>query len=307
VEWEIPWSQPQAEREIEFGEAITSLRFTGGWIWARTYAERLERVSWQDASVGATPQTVYVGDDLEDFDARDSLDHVVLGDRHNLYVFDAASGDLRQTHPVADGVGYLSLSHNGRYTAVGVRSGKQVILLDTLTGKVQRTWPTVAPTQMVRCSPSEPLLVYSTDSKTLKACDFHGRDRWEIRLNGDVNRIEFSRDGALVCAATNDRVLHIWRAADGALVRDVHGSRGKVTSFDLAPDGRTLAALDKSNSLTLWHVSTGLRLLQVSTSQAGAGSFRECGYSPNGEWLAFSQRGRVIRMLQMKAPHSSGP
>ncbi|MCC6235734.1 MAG: hypothetical protein IT580_24065, partial [Verrucomicrobiales bacterium] len=95
-----------------------------------------------------------------------------------------------------------------------------------------------------------------------------GRVLTEVGGHADVlYDAEFSPDGTLLATAGYDRVIRIWRVADGGLVRSIDVHKGAI--FDLAwhPDGKVLASASADETVKLWRVSDGLRLDTLNQPQ----------------------------------------
>jgi len=74
-----------------------------------------------------------------------------------------------------------------------------------------------------------------------------------------VFSVAFSPDGQLIASATN-KIVHIWRASDGALLRTLNGSFPVAFS----PDGSTLVSSSPEHALKFWSVPSGALLRSIS-------------------------------------------
>ncbi len=94
----------------------------------------------------------------------------------------------------------------------------------------------------------------------------------------------FSPDGSLLASIDSQMV----RLRDPLTRRLIYGLEGQAALYSLAfsPDGRTLAAGERGNTLRLWEVQSGVEMMALNLpGQADAFLWRVA-YSPDGRWLA---------------------
>ena len=110
----------------------------------------------------------------------------------------------------------------------------------------------------------------------------------------DRDTVIFSPDGALLAAGLCNGTVHIWRVADGALLRIMQGELAGDRAF--SPDGSILVTLGSWGStevVRLWRVADGA-LLQTFP----ADFVNSVAFSPDGSALAFGSRaGLLIRRV----------
>lgn len=94
-------------------------------------------------------------------------------------------------------------------------------------------------------------------------------------------------DGERLAAAGNDRLVRVWRTADGSLLASLTGHTDRVRSVAFSPNGNLLASAGFDRRLILWDavMNTG-PLRQVR----GGENFRAVAFSPNSRWLADSRQ-----------------
>ena len=101
----------------------------------------------------------------------------------------------------------------------------------------------------------------------------------------------FSRDGRLLAAGSQSKMISIWEASTGRLLHSMHGREEQVWSVDLSPDGQWLAsaagpekvAPKGTNELLLWNTKTGERHRELKGHQGAVLGVR---FAPDGSWLA---------------------
>ena len=88
----------------------------------------------------------------------------------------------------------------------------------------------------------------------------------------------FTPDGETVASGGSNGVLALYRASDGAKVRDLTGHTGEVWAVAASPDGKLLVSGSSDQTVRLWNIATGENLLTV---------FR----GDDGEWVAWTRSG----------------
>jgi RNA polymerase sigma factor (sigma-70 family) len=94
---------------------------------------------------------------------------------------------------------------------------------------------------------------------------------------------------ATACGA-DDAAIRLWDAATGKELRRFGGQSTRADEVSIpgwplafSPDGKTLAAANRSDPLSLWEVATGARLRQFGQRELGTTCFA---FSPDGKTLA---------------------
>jgi WD40 repeat protein/tetratricopeptide (TPR) repeat protein len=140
---------------------------------------------------------------------------------------------------------------------------------------------------------------------------------------GDVNSIDFSRDGKIIAAAITSEVttnssspdgqtqgvgsVRLWRM-NGEELKTFSAHSGGINSVSLSPDGRTIATGGADNSVKLWDLQ-GNHLVTLAGHTNRINSVR---FSNNGKLIAsagddttikiWNQKGKLLRTL---AGHTS--
>src|SRR5581483_9825411 len=109
---------------------------------------------------------------------------------------------------------------------------------------------------------------------------------------GQVRQVAFTRDGAFVISAGEDGTVCRWTVASGANV--FRTKLGKTLStLALSPDGRHLAASDRSGRVLFLDPSSGALLGAV---QAHVGDVPGLAFSLDGTWLASAGHDRRVQL-----------
>jgi WD40 repeat protein len=88
---------------------------------------------------------------------------------------------------------------------------------------------------------------------------------------GTVSSIAFSPDGRLVATAGSDRVVKIWDAGRGMLIRNLEGHAGAVRSAAFSADGQRLVTAGQDPSVRIWDVGSGRALQTLTSARAWSG------------------------------------
>lgn len=108
-------------------------------------------------------------------------------------------------------------------------------------------------------------------------------------------RLVFSRSGALVCHVEDSDLgrgaVRVWDAQSGKLRRTLPGPPNEG-AMAISPDGRVIAAGDRTRAIVLWSVATGQKLRALKGLRVHA---RTLDFSPQGATLAGAgSDGRVL-------------
>jgi hypothetical protein len=157
---------------------------------------------------------------------------IAVGGHHETVLHDLSDGHRIGALPFAEGeVRVLRFSHNGQVLLIG--GGRP-----TASGKVQLI-----------------------ELKTGKLLTTVGDD-FDVVLAADL-----SPDQSLVATAGPEKLVRVYRVADGALVWSMKKHADFITSLDFSPDGKHLASADRAGGIFISEATTGKnpRLLAGAT------------------------------------------
>jgi WD40 repeat protein len=116
-------------------------------------------------------------------------------------------------------------------------------------------------------------------------------------IRGSVNGVAFSHDGRFVVAAAGEPGLfgeaRLFRAADGALVKEFRGHKDSLYCAQLSPDGQLLATGGYDSAVKLWEIDSGRELRSL---EGHNGAVFELAFRPDSKVLASASGDRTVKL-----------
>ena len=134
-----------------------------------------------------------------------------------VHIWDAETGQSRQTVPIGQQITALAIDGSGRWLSVA-RADRSIVVWDLKTLAVRSEF----------------------------------RKHEDV-----INALAFSPDGNTLASGGDDRTAILWDLTSGKPRRTLKGHDLTVTSLAFSPDGLTLASGSGNASVVLWNVSTG--------------------------------------------------
>jgi WD40 repeat protein len=107
-------------------------------------------------------------------------------------------------------------------------------------------------------------------------------------------RIDFSRDGRLMAAASQAGPVRLWDLTTGEKVAELGGHQGGSGDVAFAPDGATLASTGLDGTIRLWDAATGqARAVLYGHHTANV---NRVAYSPDGGLIASGSDDSTVRL-----------
>jgi WD40 repeat protein len=109
---------------------------------------------------------------------------------------------------------------------------------------------------------------------------------------------ELSPDGSLLATAGYDRLLAVWRVADGSLVWSNTVHNGAIFDITWHPSGRLLATASADETVKLWKADDGGRLDTLGQPQ---GEVTAVAFTPDGRHVVAAGRDRRIHLWSLRS------
>ncbi|MBA61023.1 MAG: hypothetical protein CMJ76_01540 [Planctomycetaceae bacterium] len=193
----------------------------------------------------------------------------------------------------------LAIAQYGRVEIKTLSEGKQIALLDGLTGVVNG----------VAFSKDGSLLVAGAGETGLfgEISLFKTVD-WSLirRSRGhrdSVYAAKISSDNSVLASVGYDKRLIIWKIEDGAKLQEIEGHNGAVYDVAFHPNGKMVATASGDRTVKLWDLETGKRLETLKEPQK---ELYCIAIAPDGKTLAAAGVDNRIRTWSLSSNFKEG-
>jgi WD40 repeat protein len=125
---------------------------------------------------------------------------------------------------------------------------------------------------------------------------------WERPHADTINGVAFSPDGDFLATAASDRLVRVWRIADGERVSNFEGHTGHSFAVAWRGDGFGLASGGADKSVRLWDVLN--RKLTKTTADFGR-EVNAVGFAGSGDLLFAASGDKSVRLADQPLPDST--
>jgi WD40 repeat protein len=125
---------------------------------------------------------------------------------------------------------------------------------------------------------------------------------WERPHADTVNGVAFSPDGDFLATAASDRLVRVWRIADGERVNNFEGHTAHAFAVAWRADGFGLASGGADKSARLWDILD--RKLTKTTSDFGR-EVNAVGFAGSGDQLFAASGDKSVRLADQPLPESA--
>jgi Tol biopolymer transport system component len=180
-----------------------------------------------------------------------------------LRLWDAETGAVRH---VSDGERFTfpSAFVTSQDQIGAVAADGSVHIRNARTTSIARTFPAVTPRATRVAFSHDASLVATahmldrqTNINTIRIRDAEGKEIFSTSAGlGGISVLEFSPDGSVVVAGSNDADLRVWSARNGELLRLIDELPVVMFTLAFSPDGKWLAAAGVDRAVYLWDTRT---------------------------------------------------
>jgi multiple sugar transport system substrate-binding protein len=232
---------------------------------------------------------------------------LILDGQDSAYLYDVATGVLRQTFVVANRLFSATFSPDGKQvrTVSSLTRGYEensgeIRVYDLATGTYQ-AFP-IPGTRDIENTP------FSPDGKHILLQQQHGLLLFDFVKGKPIRTFRgegltgvFSPDGVHVLIGGSNRVVRLWDIVTGQPVQNFIGHTDAITCAAFSPDGKQILTGSRDKTVRLWDIATGN---PVQTFIGHYDPLANVAFSPDGKYvLTYSQiYSRGIAMLWQVQP-----
>jgi WD40 repeat protein len=207
--------------------------------------------------------------------------------------------DVRAEEPL--GVRTVAFSRDGKWVAAGTAELKQrgtVTVWDVATNK--QRWQHQATSGV-------PSVAFSPDGKTLAIAGFDGAARLLDAGTGEVKStlthpkevrgVAFSPDGKRLATACDDKLIRVWKIADGKEITTCTGHGERIYNVAFSPDGKLLLSSEADRGAKLWDAATGVEKRAIQQEGVWV-VWAE--FAGDGRWIVWGDNHGTLRLWNIE-------
>lgn len=173
---------------------------------------------------------------------------------------------------------------------------KQLLLLDSKTGKSLRTFPAASGTNPC-FTPDDRVLIFGV-MRDIHAIDLRSGQERVLREahRSTQNGMAISHDGRWLATSDDGRVIKLWRLPGLEEHAVLYGHLGAISALTFSPDSRALLSSSHDGTVKAWHVATGQQLFTLHDASVG---ITDMALSSDGRRVAIVEDYRQLRILSL--------
>lgn len=237
---------------------------------------------------------------------RDGKHLAVITPSNQSYLFDAATGEIREERPDTFISGGVAFSPNENKLAIGESDGR-VRMEVGFFEKGEQTLPGPAPKSEAWC------LAFSKDGKQLAVGydhSFEGKTKtlrlWDVKTRkpmtlighaSTVMALNISPNGHSLATASYDRKVRLWELTSGKSKGILEGHSAPVRAVAFSPDSQQIASGGTDQSIKLWNAQDQTL---INSWKAHDDMIRAILFSPDGRHLVSAANDCEIKFWDVK-------
>lgn len=168
---------------------------------------------------------------------------------------------------------HLKLSPDGKKLIF--KAGEEVRLMDVETNSV--LWSVKLDTYynfhvFFAFSPDSERIAITPEFTVVKILDTNtGKELMECegKHKDDINDIQYSPDGKIIVACSDNNTIWLWDAETGKSLHTINEHTNCVNSIGFSPDGKYIVSSSKDETIRVWDVKEGICVMVLKIKESG--------------------------------------